>query len=365
MQSRTSRALIVALVAALVVVVRGAQRQRRMLVGDDAPTALDTYRANRAVRRAVHGLVLVLFANPIGDAIDKVRGFFGGIADDLYNFVRTIIDYVGGILLSLIQQVADAITQAVSVLGNVIGAVKRDLVNLIAAGINGVLGVINDVRGALNSAIAGLAGFLTSAVDELRNLIGSALSAALDFARAVLTEATTFARGLFDDAVAFARGLVDDLAHGVNVLFTFLGNRLDDAISWVQDTVGGIVSSLLDDLAHGLGVLRDWVTGLVGDVFTALHDVFFAALDALRNDILGPLETLFAWVVDHARPVVDVVEAVIDWLIWLAKLPFSAATDLAHGWRDLTLKRVVEDLPGRTVALGPGVLEHIVKDLTG
>jgi hypothetical protein len=63
--------------------------------------------------------------------------------------------------------------------------------------------------------------------------------------------------------------------------------------------------------------------------------------------------------------VVGVVETVLDWLIWLAKLPFSAASDIAQGFRNATGRTVLDGVADSSRRLSGPVFDHQTKSVAG
>src|SRR5215472_623354 len=98
MRSRTYKAVIVALVAVLVLTVRGAQKQRRAYAALGVPRPITAWQSRRMYRRRLHAVAGLLLVNAIGDAADSILGFFSDVSDSVKNFVSKMIAFVGGII---------------------------------------------------------------------------------------------------------------------------------------------------------------------------------------------------------------------------------------------------------------------------
>lgn len=266
------------------------------------------WRWNRRRRRVLRLVTFQFRFDPLGYIGDLVGGAFSSVASNIKGYVLGIVGMVGDLLLDGIYRVFDLATGAYHFGEN-------------------VLSTALDHANALYQAA--------------RNAIGAAVDTVSHYAEAIGHQAITWADELYQRALGVlssAIGSVRDFATGI--------------VNTARDFAVSLYHSALDAIANAGGALRDFATAAAHAVGDALHGVLFAALDAVRglvdevwsfvyDTVLPDLAGIKDFLADRVDNLIDIVEAVADWLVWLAQFAFSGVADAVGFLRQLDSDNVI------------------------
>lgn len=230
------------------------------------------WRRSRPLRLGLRLWVIVVAADWLDDLFDDLGGLLGGLLSPVAGFVKRV---------------------------------ARAVVARVTAIIDFALGIVWWVIGTIQEAV----GLANTAITNLRNLIASVVGQLRAWVEGVVAWAV-------GGAIALARTLVDGLREWVGGWVGWLVRRADAIEEWVRRHV-------LEPLSRALAWVESWVRTEVVPFVVGLWREALALVEGLRSWIGDRIAAVWDFIDRWATPLLRVVDAARDWLVFMATHPFT------------------------------------------
>lgn len=198
------------------------------------------------------------------------------------DIVNAVLQPINSYIWSAVQWVSDTLSPLFSGVVSSLSPLFDTVYNNVVGFLNDPLGTIQNALGGVSSALSSLPNFISGGLDTL----GSGITGALDATGAALTGAISSAEEFLSGALSSVEaglgdllttvettlsGAVDLAAAGVSQLVEEVGNGLGLAFQFVQDSLGGIISSVFQGFGFAnVGEIVGSAVGAEAQLLTAL-----------------------------------------------------------------------------------------------